>query len=174
MYDIPRISPPSISLAAVVSAFALMFFSGCSTKNYVRTQTGPLVQKTNELDDATAANTRNLHDVDARAQSGVSKAQQSADAASQNAQTATQAANQAKQQAQEAVNRADALGDVISGLDNYKQVSDVAVTFGFDKADLTEGDKAQLDQLGTQLGSAKSYILEVTGGADSVGSAEYN
>jgi len=39
---------------------------------------------------------------------------------------------------------------------------------------LTTDDKAQLDSFAGQLGSAKSYILEVTGGTDSVGPAQYN
>ncbi len=48
------------------------------------------------------------------------------------------------------------------------------MTFGFDKAVLTSDDKAQLDSFAASLGSAKSYILEVTGGTDSIGSAQYN
>ena len=70
--------------------------------------------------------------------------------------------------------RADSLDSVVKGLDNYKQVANVSVTFGFDKAVLTTDDKAQLDSFAGQLGSAKSYILEVTGGTDSVGPAQYN
>lgn len=161
-------------LGAVAGALSLLALSGCSTKNYVRNQTAPLVQKTNELDDATSANTRSLRDVDQRAQAGIAQAQQSADAASQGAQAASQSANQAQQQAQEAVTRADSLASVISRLDTYRQVSDVSVLFGFDKAALTPEDQTKLDQIGAQLGLSKSYILEVTGGADSVGSAEYN
>ena len=164
----------SLRFAALFGAGALLLVSGCSTKNYVRSQTAPVIQKTNELDDATATNNRNIKDVDQRAQAGISQAQQSADAASQKAQAAGQSATQAQQQAQEAVNRADSLASVVSNLDNYKQVGDVSVNFGFDKADLTKATKAQLDQFASQLGSSKSYILEVTGGTDSVGSAEYN
>jgi len=63
---------------------------------------------------------------------------------------------------------------VVKGLDNYKPMSDVAVTFGFDKAVLTKDDKAQLDDFATKLNGAKSYILEVTGGTDSTGPAQYN
>jgi outer membrane protein OmpA-like peptidoglycan-associated protein len=53
-------------------------------------------------------------------------------------------------------------------------MADVTVTFGFDKATLTKDDKAQLDTFAAQLGNAKSYLLEVTGGTDSTGSAAYN
>jgi outer membrane protein OmpA-like peptidoglycan-associated protein len=70
--------------------------------------------------------------------------------------------------------RADSLDSVVKGLDNYKEVTKASVTFGFDKAALTTDDKAQLDSFAGQLGSAKSYILEVTGGTDSVGPAQYN
>jgi outer membrane protein OmpA-like peptidoglycan-associated protein len=63
---------------------------------------------------------------------------------------------------------------VVSNLDSYKQVAAASVTFGFDKSVLTRKDKEQLDQLAAPLNSTKGYILEVTGGTDSVGSAEYN
>jgi OmpA-OmpF porin, OOP family len=160
--------------ALVLGAVALLTTAGCSSKNYVRSQTAPLVQKTNELDDATAANNRSIQSTNDRAQSGIQQAQQAANTATQNAGAATQAAAKAQGSAQEAVNRADSLSSVVANLDNYKQIGDVSVTFEFDKSDLTKGSKEQLDGLGTQLTSAKSYILEVTGGTDSVGNAEYN
>ena len=97
-----------------------------------------------------------------------------ADTANQNAQNASQAANPADTAANDVAHRADSLDSVVKGLDNYKQVANVSVTFGFDKAVLTTDDKEQLDQFAGQLGSAKSYILEVTGGTDSVGPAQYN
>jgi outer membrane protein OmpA-like peptidoglycan-associated protein len=72
------------------------------------------------------------------------------------------------------VHRADSLDSVVKGLDTYKPVADVAVTFGFDRAVLTKEDREQLDGFAAQLASAKSFLLEVTGGTDSVGSAQYN
>jgi len=169
-----RISGAGLAAASAVAALSLVFATGCTTKNYVRSQTEPVIQKTNELDDATAANNRAIHDVDTRAQQGIQQAQNSANQAQQNAQNATQAANTAQQSAQDAVNRADSLAGVIANLDNYKQIGDVNVTFGFNKSVLTRSDKEQLDQFGGQLAGTKDYILEVTGGTDSVGSKEYN
>jgi outer membrane protein OmpA-like peptidoglycan-associated protein len=153
---------------------ALLIIGGCSSKKYVRSQTAPLIQHTNELDDQTATNNRNLKNLDEKTTAGISKAQSSADTAQQSAQQASTAAGSAQQSAQEAVNRADSLASVISNLDSYKQVGAASVTFGFDKSVLTKKDKAQLDQLGPQLSQTKGYILEVTGGTDSVGSAQYN
>jgi outer membrane protein OmpA-like peptidoglycan-associated protein len=165
---------PLLSTASALGALSLLLTTGCTTKNYVRSQTTPIIDHTNELDDATAANNRNLHDVDQRAQQGIQQAQTSATAANQQAQTASQSANQAQQSAQEAVNRADSLASVVANLDSYKQVADTEVNFAFDKADLNRVDKAELDQFASQLQGTKGYLLEVTGGTDSVGSASYN
>lgn len=161
-------------MALGVAALALAGVTGCATKNYVRTQTAPLVDHTNTLEDKTAENNRNIHDVDERAQAGIKQAQGAADSATQNAQNAQKQAGDAETAANDAVHRADSLDQVVKGLDNYRPLADVSVTFGFDKSVLTSDDKAQLDQLANQLGSAKSYILEVTGGTDSTGSKEYN
>jgi OmpA-OmpF porin, OOP family len=155
-------------------ALALLLMSGCSTKKYVKSQTAPLLQHTNELDDQTATNNRNLKNLDEKTTAGIGKAQSSADSAQQNAQQASTASAAAQQSAQEAVNRADSLSSLVSNLDSYKQVGVASVTFGFDKSALTRKDKAQLDQLAGPLNSTKGYILEVTGGTDSTGSAEYN
>ena len=151
-----------------------MGVTGCTTKNYVKSQTAPIIEHTNQLDQKTADNNRALHDVDDRATAGIKQAQSAADAASQNAQNATKAAGDADTAANDAVHRADSLDSVVKGLDNYKSMANVTVNFGFDKAVLTKDDKDQLDSFAAQLGSAKSYILEVTGGTDSTGSAAYN
>jgi OOP family OmpA-OmpF porin len=110
----------SSGLTCAAASLILLLGSGCASKNYVKTQTTPLVQKTNELDDQTATNNRNLQNANESATKGIAQAQQSADAATQNAQQATQAAGAAKQTAQDAVNRSDSLASVVANLDNYK------------------------------------------------------
>ncbi len=163
------------SLAALAGALLLSSaVMGCSTKNYVRSQTTPLIQQTNELDAKTAAGHNAIADTDERATKGIANAQTAANAADQHALAASQAADNASRSAQEAVNRVDTLSGVVANLDNYKQLQDVNVTFGFDKAVLTKADKEQLDELAASLQTARGYILQVTGGTDSVGDAEYN
>jgi OOP family OmpA-OmpF porin len=158
-----------------VLAIALAGLSGCATKNYVRNQTAPLIDQTNQLNDKTAANNRAIHDTDDRATAGITKAQGAADSATQNAQGAQKAAGDAENAANDAVHRADSLASVVAGLDNYQAVGNVSVTFGFDKSVLTKDDKDQLDTFATSsLTNAKSYIVEVTGGTDSTGNADYN
>jgi OOP family OmpA-OmpF porin len=158
----------------IAAAVALVGVTGCATKNYVKTQTAPIIDHTNTLEQKTADNNRALHDVDDRATAGIKQAQGAADTAAQSAQNATKAAGDADTAANDAVHRADSLDSVVKGLDSYKSMANVTVTFGFDKAMLTKDDKDQLDSFAAQLGSARSYILEVTGGTDSTGSAAYN
>jgi OOP family OmpA-OmpF porin len=68
----------------------------------------------------------------------------------------------------------DSKTGVVANLDKYNQLSGVSVTFGFDKYVLTADDKKQLDDLAANLPNARGYILEVTGGTDSVGDAVHN
>ena len=164
----------SIKFAVIASALAIACTTGCSTKNYERSQTTPLVQQTNDLDSKTAADHRSIVDTDERAQSGITTAQNAANTADQHALAAGQSADTANKSAQEAYNRVDTLSGVVANLDNYKQLSDVTVTFAFDKDALTADDKKQLDDLAANLTNARGYILELTGGTDSVGDANYN
>ena len=158
-----------IALAASMAATV-----GCASKNYVRQQTTPIINKTNELDDLTAQNTKAIKDVDARAQAGIQDVNTRAAAADQKAQAAGQQAAQAQQLADNAVHRVDVLTDAVSNLDNYKTVSETAVHFGFDKDFLTKQAKEELDKLAENVPNTKGYIITVEGGTDSTGPADYN
>src|ERR1700761_4940333 len=122
----------------IAAAVALAGVTGCATKNYVKSQTAPIVDHTNQLDQKTADNNRALHDADDRATAGIKQAQSSADQAAQNAQDAGKAAGDATTAANDAVHRADSLDSVVKGLDSYKPLANVTVNFGFDKANLSK------------------------------------
>lgn len=158
-----------IALAASMAATV-----GCASKNYVKQQTTPLINKTNELDDMTAQNTKAIKDVDARAQAGIQQVNQATAAADQKAQAAGQAAAQAQQSADNAVHRVDTLSSAVANLDNYRLVSESSVHFGFDKDFLTKQAKEDLDKLGATVPNTKGYIITVEGGTDSTGPADYN
>ncbi len=160
--------------AGLAAALAAAGITGCATKNYVRNQTAPIIQHTGQLDNETADNNRQIHDVNDRAQAGIQQAQGAADTANQNAQNASQQATAAQSAANDAVTRADSLDSVVKNLDNYRQTADVSVHFAFNKAVLTADARQKLDGFGGQLSSASNYILEVTGGTDSTGPALYN
>ena len=147
---------------------------GCASKKYVKSQTTPLINKTNELDDLTAKNTRDIKDVDARAQSGIQGVNAKTTEVEQKAQSASQNAQQAQQMADAANGRVGVLTNTVANLDNYHAVAETSVKFGFNKDNLTGKAKEALDQLAGQIASTKGYIIAIEGGTDSVGSPEYN
>jgi len=159
---------------AVLVAGTLPLTVGCATKNYVRNQTTPIINNVNELDDETAKNTRDIRDVDTRAQQGIAQVNDKSAAADQKALAAGQTADQANQSATQASNRITSLAGTVENLDNYKQVTDTTVLFGFDKAQLTRKDKQTLDDFASQLGNQRHYIVQVEGYTDSTGPADYN
>ncbi len=158
----------------VLLATSMAATVGCASKNYVRQETTPLINKTNELDDLTAKNTNAIKDVDARAQAGIQQVTAKATEVDQKAQAAADQAGQAQTQADNAVHRVDSLQSTVANLDNYRVVTETAVQFGFNKDNLTKASKEALDQLATNVPNTKGYIIAVEGGTDSVGDAEYN
>jgi outer membrane protein OmpA-like peptidoglycan-associated protein len=147
---------------------------GCSTKNYVREQTTPLINKTNELDDLTAKNSKDIKDVDQRAQAGIQAVQAQAAAVDQKALAAGSEADKAQLSANSATQRVDILTNTVINLDNYRPVVETAVHFGFNKDNLTREAKEAIDQLAASVATTKGYIITVEGATDSVGSADYN
>src|ERR1035437_3124833 len=120
-------------LLGLATTLALLGTTGCTTKNYVRSQTAPLIDHTDQLGSKTAENNRQIYGVNDRAQAGIKQAQGAADSANQNAQSAGQAAGNAQTTADNAVHRPDSLETVVRGLNSYKPISNVSVIFGFDK-----------------------------------------
>lgn len=155
-------------------AASLVATVGCSSKNYVKQQTTPLINKTNELDDLTAKNTRDIKDVDARAQAGIQAVNAKTVEVEQKAQSAGQNATQAQQMADAANTRVGVLTNTVANLDNYHAVAETSVKFGFNKDNLTKKAQDALDQLGASIANTKGYIIALEGGTDSVGSPEYN
>ena len=76
----------------IMLAASMLATVGCASKNYVKQETTPIINKTNELDDLTAQNSKAIKDVDARAQAGIQQVNAAAAAADQKAQAAGQQA----------------------------------------------------------------------------------
>ena len=162
------------SLVVLLAGASILFSSGCTSKKYVRQQTQPIIDKTNQLDDLTAKNTRDIRDVDTRAQHGIQGVNQKAAEADQKALAARQSADQANTLAQSANQRITSLANAVANLDTYHPVLETSVHFAFNKANLTDKAKAALDQLIAEIPNTKGYLLVVEGDTDSIGSATYN
>ncbi len=159
---------------AIVLAGTMVATVGCASKNYVKQQTTPLINKTNELDDLTAKNSKDIKDVDARAQAGIQAVQAKAAEVDQKAQGAAQTASAAQQTADAANTGVSTLTDRVANLDNYKPVKETSVKFGFNKDALTKDAMASLDELGGSISTTKGYIVTLEGSTDAIGAADYN
>jgi OmpA-OmpF porin, OOP family len=155
-------------------AASLIASVGCASKNYVKQETTPLINKTNELDDLTAKNSKDIKDVDARAQAGISAVNAKTAEVEQKTQTASSNAAQAQQTADTANTRVGVLTNTVANLDNYHAVAETSVKFAFNRDNLTPKSKEALDQLAGNIASTKGYIIALEGGCDSVGPADYN
>jgi OmpA-OmpF porin, OOP family len=162
------------SFVVLLAGASMLLSAGCSSKNYVRQQTQPIIDKTNQLDDLTAKNNREIRDVDSRAQQGIQGANQKASEADQKALAAGQRADQANTLATQANQRVTTLANAVANLDNYRPVLETSVHFAFNKANLTEKARGALDQLIAEIPNTKGYLVVVEGDTDAVGSATYN
>jgi outer membrane protein OmpA-like peptidoglycan-associated protein len=157
-------------LVTALAATTIFANVGCATKKYVRNQVTPINNKIGELDEITSKNTRDIKDVDGKAQQGIS----AANAADQKATAAGDSATQANQAAARVGNGLNGLQGTVENLDNYKPVTSATIQFGSNKYVLTKSDQQSLDEFAQQIGGQKHYIVQVQGYTDSVGPAEYN
>ena len=162
------------SLLVLVAGATIVFNAGCATKKYVRNEAAPVINKTNELDDLTAKNTRDIRDVDTHTQQGIQGVNDRIASVDQKALAAGQAADQANQAAAQTSGKVDALTNTVANLDNYRPVAETSVHFEFNSAVLSKKAKQALDQLGNDIPNTKGYVIQLIGGTDSVGSAQYN
>jgi outer membrane protein OmpA-like peptidoglycan-associated protein len=139
-------------------------------KVWVRKQTDPINNRLSELDEVNAKNARDIQDVDQRAQAGISKAQAAADAANQTATAAGTQAQNASGIAQNASGHVDRLNTTVNGLDKYKQVTDVDITFRGGSPVLSADAKKQLDDLAAGVTGQDGYILEMEARSPHTGS----
>jgi outer membrane protein OmpA-like peptidoglycan-associated protein len=140
-------------------------------KKWVNDRVNPLKDRLSELDEVNAKNAHDIQDVDARAQAGIHHAQSSADAANQLATTANDQAQKAGNLAQGASGHVDKLNSTVGGLDQYKQIDEVEVTFRGGQPILSAAARKQLDTMAASLTGRQGYILEIEAHAPGAGSA---
>jgi outer membrane protein OmpA-like peptidoglycan-associated protein len=140
-------------------------------KKYVQRQLQPIRDRENELDELTAANARNLKDVDARATAGIQRADQHATIADQHAVEAGNRAQMANQTAQQASTQLASVSHVVENLDQYQSTSQVEIRFRPGATTLSQNAKEALDQLAESMKKEKGYVVEVQGFAPGRGAA---
>jgi outer membrane protein OmpA-like peptidoglycan-associated protein len=132
-------------------------------KKYVQRQMTPIRNRVNELDELTAANSKNIKDVDARAQEGIRQSLAKANEADQHALDAGNRAQQANDTAQKATTRLQTVETVVTNYDQYAPANQTEIRFRSGQSVLSQKAKDALDDLAGNLKDQKNYIIEVQG-----------
>jgi cell division septum initiation protein DivIVA len=138
-------------------------------KKWVKRQLDPINDQLNELDQVNARNAREISDVDARAQAGIHRAQSTADSANQTATSASNTAQQANSAAEQASNNVQRLNTTVSGLDQYKQVTSIDVSFRGESPILSDAARQQLDSLAASVAGHQGYIVQISAQSPATG-----
>ncbi len=140
-------------------------------KKYVQRQTSPIRDRINELDELTATNTKNIKDVDSRAQQGIQLASAKANEADQHAIDAGNRAQAAQQSADQAHSRLSNVEKVVTNIDQYQPTTQTEIRFKSGQTVLSKNAKAALDEMATPLKSQRGYVVEVQGFSSGHGQA---
>jgi len=132
-------------------------------KKYVQKQLSPIRNRVNELDDLSAANSKAIKDVDARAQEGIRMADEKASQADMHAAAAGSRAEQANQTAMQASNRLNTVETVVGNIDQYHPAAQTEIRFRAGQTALNARARQALDDMTSDLKDQKGYIIQVQG-----------
>jgi outer membrane protein OmpA-like peptidoglycan-associated protein len=163
---------------------AALITGGCATKKYVQQTTTPIQAKVDQVDQTTQKQGQEIQktegdvkQVDEKAQNGInaaSAAKEAAMTAQNSAKDAMGKAGQANDLATKDSQEISSLRQVVSNLDDYKQVGDLTIPFAFNKYMLTDKDKQDLDAMVAGASKNKRYFIAVEGFTDRTGTRQYN
>jgi outer membrane protein OmpA-like peptidoglycan-associated protein len=132
-------------------------------KKWVQKQMAPIRDRVNELDELTAANSKEIKDVDARATEGIRQASSRAEQADQHAVDAGNRAQQAQLTAQQANQHLQTVQTAVTDVDQYQPSTDAELRFRTGQTTLSAQAKEALDQIADSVKDKRSYIIEVQG-----------
>ena len=149
---------------------AVLFTAGCATKNWVRKNQEPVQA---QVDEGAAENTRQNH--------ALGKFNSDLDETDRELGATKERVGTAETEITKLGTRMDATGrglselrERIANLDDYNVAGESVVYFGYDKDELTDETKAELDKLVAESDTWKKYFVSVEGYTDQIGPADYN
>jgi outer membrane protein OmpA-like peptidoglycan-associated protein len=142
-----------------------------ASKQYVQRRIQTIHDGVNELDELTAANSKMIRDVDARAQQGIQLASAKTNIADEHAKEAANKAQMAHQTAAAVDTHLSAVETVVGSIDQYKSAPPTEIRFRTGQTVLSKQAKDSLDEIATQLRNQHGYVIEVQGFSPGQGQA---
>jgi outer membrane protein OmpA-like peptidoglycan-associated protein len=152
-------------------SFGALIFHPFASKAYVRRHVQPIQDRVNELDELTAAHSRLIRDVDARARQGIQQASEKDNLADEHAVEAANKAQTAHQTAAALGTRLATDETVVGNIDQYKSGPQTELHFRPGQTVLSKQSKDALDELAAQVKDQHGYIIEVQGFSSGRGQA---
>lgn len=134
-----------------------------ANKKYVQRQVTPIRDRINELDQLTSENSRQIKDVDTRAQQGIQLASEKSSLADQHASDAATKAQTAQTAANVVSTRVSKAEEMVGSLDQYKGSAQTEIHFRPGQTVLSKEAKDALDEMAAPLKDQRGYIIEVRG-----------
>lgn len=132
-------------------------------KKWVQKQVAPIRDRVNELDELTAANSKEIKDVDARATEGIRQASARAEQVDQHAVDAGNRAQQAQLTAQQADQHLQSMQTAITDLDEYQPSTNAELRLPMGQTTLGANAKEALNHIADSVKIQRDYIIEVQG-----------
>ena len=142
-----------------------------ANKKYVQRHVTPIRDRINELEELTSENSRQIRDVDTRAQHGIQLASEKTSLADQHAADAANKAQLAQTAANDASTRVSKAEQMVGNLDQYKGSAQTEIRFRSGQTVLSKNAKDALDEMAAPLKGQRGYIIEVRGFAPGQGQA---
>lgn len=162
-------------VAGLAGVIALSLITpGCATKKYVSNRLDPLEERLGKLDEKTSANDARITEVDQKSERGIAEAKDQASDAAGQATQAGERAQAANQLAQKGLSEAEQVRQDLQNIQNFEPLKTATILFEFDRSNLTDEYKQQLDGLAKTIAQQNRYLIEVQGYTDAVGSDAYN
>jgi outer membrane protein OmpA-like peptidoglycan-associated protein len=171
-------------ITGIITVVLALPFTGCATRGYVRAKIAPvntkvdaLEAKTNEMTDKEQTDVSRLDEkigsTDARV-AELAAATQQANASAAQANASAAQANQLGQKNESEIAANSAAEKAFMKSFDQSLVLKADVTFGFNKSNLDNTDKASLDAIIQQVQSMPRVVFELVGFTDKTGSKDYN
>src|ERR1700745_2662506 len=142
-----------------------------ANKKYVQRHVTPIRDRINELDQLPSESSRQIKDVDARAQQGIQLASEKSSLADQHASDAATKAQGAQTAANQASTRVAKAEEMVGNLDQYKGSAQTEIRFRPGQSALSKTAQDGVDGMGVALKDQRGYIIEVRGFAPGQGQA---
>lgn len=149
---------------------ATLLTAGCATKNWVRQTNEPLQTK---VDQTAEENTRQGQAI-GELNTELDETGRELGATKERVGTAETEITKLATRTDSNSRALEELRDRIANIDDYQMSGESVVYFGYDKAELTDEGKAELDKLVAESDTWKKYFVSIEGYTDQIGPADYN